>query len=1494
LELNVRLESPNESNFIAPNEKDIEIICRIFGVQDKFKYAQQVSTRLSTYTLSHSKNSLDRVESMHPWEVLYAYMWWILNTDDLLPYLDADQEMLEQPHVFQTVIASRNLSTEQQINGTKQYLDDIKKLDLNSVLKSDPNYWMFYWIIRAVCVSNFSDEAIDSISDDDYVQLVSILLMSPGYLHGATKQEQEKFMRRLVQKISKSKYSWYLRNSQSNFWKYLEKYFWEKEDSSIISKVSDDTWKVLHRILWLELIPSESEIRELSSYFWQEYRIQEIIELSYTLHKTLKETPIRTRQDLAWKDSTQIVMAHLSWALNTTAINEWKDYEQYRRELWNWACTAYWILVSRFFPEKQKERIISEAVKQPKNKDQDLTVQWEIDNMATVIAFLSYEQRLTEKYLSHNDFRETWVILLAYPWYLQSASNEEQARFFEMLFLSERDNPEFQNKDSSIWSYLIKYFWNIVDVRATYDHLFSRKITPETYLLRDITPEEIREKAQLTQLLSIFELSERKDYIFQLRQVLKQTEELAWVSVYDEFEWRDIQDIWLMYLWWFLDTRLFDNEKIPNLTKNIRYDTSWADMYYNMLFSSHQNDRKWQRLYLESFAAKEKDNIALTWLFMEEISMLTLGILLLKLPKELIEKSGISEEFQFQALLHLLVLPGYIQNTRLEEQKVFFSIFFKKLERRRISKNDRAIIDEYIEDVFWNIDTKSRNDLLWTSISGTKLTSIEAKEVREVLKSVRQWKRASDLITLRWRLNWCRGEAAKDELNLSEYIDFDIAAMYIAWGLAPSEYDDSLTSSDILGWSIPELLLNHKRHSLERQKWILLTEARKIPSMTEAELMMFSILLLKLDTTIVEIFLEDIDVVRLFSLILLDRRYLQATSQEERNTFFRYLFQYWESESLIQRHSVVSRYILKHFPDNDVVEEYLGWPESSSTEVVLSSQEKEKALTLPAITTDNTRIQREWETYTLTTDVELPEWVYFVIGIWSRKKGWDIKDISFQVFNSTEDITLDLVRGQWVIAGIHKSKSINTSILKANPERFETIAIPFPRQEPQKNSPPPKTPTKPTAKKATLTPKPEKEDWPDQSILELWVLSSIQDWIECEVIWHDGISEIDITPSNDFCEASFHCWIETNSYKIIYDLTQTPAKLISFLGIEWFKVLDSELQDKLNKVTQRQRSRYLEILEEGKQRDIHHSIDSIASFPYQYREAIAFFRACNTTDLVVPKIWNFRWKDIPGPIWCLPIPWPIQASIDKELGSRWFSVVFNQWDIILRHSDSNDKVIFDWISPRNIQEIVAKEWSSPNEKNRAIARYLLEYVLAIIVYSYYKNNRSKSKEQSEINKRKVKREGILAETKIRLDNEEADLIIWWDPEWRKDIWWFKASTSSKNILWKRGLIQIGNSNLTDSKREEIYNEIEAQMFQGKSKYLMNYFFDRIRATHWLKSEFAPIWKERWADIILWMNTPDIKLKEQICREALNRLRERKVSMVLMEPVSFGYNELLWN
>lgn len=229
------------------------------------------------------------------------------------------------------------------------------------------------------------------------------------------------------------------------------------------------------------LIPSEEDILNILWFLWiqEDTRwiyMQEASELISELTAIKQESPAKyiAVAGRTWENIDTAILSGLFWAdFNFSKLcSKWFISEDNTSEYF--CISQNWSTYSR----AAQKRFLAHFSKLDTDKLDIRTQSW-----IGLIILAEYKVRweissgLAKKFLWISKF------LLLYPSYIQSLSQSDQTVFFKLWFLSKEEKSGKITKESELWRYILKYFWELNFIREHLDvsiSIDSQKVIDDT------------------------------------------------------------------------------------------------------------------------------------------------------------------------------------------------------------------------------------------------------------------------------------------------------------------------------------------------------------------------------------------------------------------------------------------------------------------------------------------------------------------------------------------------------------------------------------------------------------------------------------------------------------------------------------------------------------------------------------------------------------------------------------------------------------------------------------------------------------------------------------------------------------------------------------------------------------------------------------------------------------------------------------------------------
>ncbi len=257
------------------------------------------------------------------------------------------------------------------------------------------------------------------------------------------------------------------------------------------------------------LIPSEEEILSVSWFLWIEedkiwVYMQEASELISELTAIKHENPAKyiAVAGRTWENIDTAILSGLFWAdFNFSKLcSKWFISEDNTSEYF--CISQNWSTYSR----AAQKRFLSHFSRLDINELDIKTQSW-----IWLIILAEYKVRWEISSALGKRFLSITKFLLLYPSYIQSLSQSDQTLFFKLWFLSWEETSASLTKESELWRYLLKYFWELKFIREHLDASTSantQKVIEDTRqaAANNITGEKITNLPNTQELEMIYDI----------------------------------------------------------------------------------------------------------------------------------------------------------------------------------------------------------------------------------------------------------------------------------------------------------------------------------------------------------------------------------------------------------------------------------------------------------------------------------------------------------------------------------------------------------------------------------------------------------------------------------------------------------------------------------------------------------------------------------------------------------------------------------------------------------------------------------------------------------------------------------------------------------------------------------------------------------------------------------------------------------------------------
>jgi len=329
--------------------------------------------------------------------------------------------------------------------------ENLKVSEKRKVLKMLDTYipknWFERWLIAMLIAKQ---ENKDNFTPEEFMSFGFGVLIYPQFLIQSDVQEQVNYFSLFFSSITNHDA---YKNTESPLWEYLKKYFWEIEIvKQELEKIEGKKQKELNAMLWISEEPEinidileSNELKAILTFYNQSdslaTTVNELINNLRKYHNPHIHTlnPNNPIASLYWNFSN---------ILPKSAKREWKLVD----------------LFLRFNDLSDNEKQVAAKNMTEAIKSQSIR---ELLDLWLITMFLT---KITE--IWNNEYclyiSNCSSMLLLYPHFLKSLSQEEIDKFFKIFFLWWKDKEEICNLESEFWIILLKYFWNNQVIQSEY------------------------------------------------------------------------------------------------------------------------------------------------------------------------------------------------------------------------------------------------------------------------------------------------------------------------------------------------------------------------------------------------------------------------------------------------------------------------------------------------------------------------------------------------------------------------------------------------------------------------------------------------------------------------------------------------------------------------------------------------------------------------------------------------------------------------------------------------------------------------------------------------------------------------------------------------------------------------------------------------------------------------------------------------------------------
>jgi len=1303
-------------------------------------------------------------------------------------------------------------------------------------------------------------------------------------------------------------------------------------------------------------VPPSEEIEKFLEVLWQADRKQQMIDFCHKVEKYRVQNDKLTDhglspllEDRAW--------CYMSWILNSTDLDGIKTNRKHTssdRDL------DYLHLLASIQQNTQTQKINMKRfhgsirdVHDPKN-----TKYYEEDAFITGITLVNYKKNIVTNTLSEKEivFVLTWHLI--HPWYLKKSSNAEKKQFFHLFLSAQKKFLYFQDPQSFFWEYILKYFWDIEIVQSHFERV-NKAALPSLNTVKDKANQILSHSSVSQRTPTQEEVSDICQYLWQLNRLqhimeliklLKKTKRSNKILTPTDTLGLQAEDV----VW-------------AHISGSIDFDLTTSNI---LVQKDPGGTMKGRPIYEGFLMSKRVPALTQVWLVesiseiftkrvspansQQEFSDMMMSIMLINYNDNLVDQQIDAKDF-FDVSLMFVFYPLYLLKADRGYQERFFELFFRGQEDREEIRDPESVIWRHLMKYLGDIPAvhKHYQKYFWSTVSENHKEKKLENELLELLTIFWYADKANRVLQLRKHLDSCSNShvpiKSLDDMEWRYlrdvwqiYLSGNLDISLLASGKFPvlKESKDEWKDQNMYDPLYTFLLVSDCLDLATRNKGLQdLLNDNQLKNTDlwiygdELADMVFAITSLKYNRLDANKMKQHYgDLFRKFLILLLCPGYLKNTTPIEQERFFSRFFSLLKKKKTSPEETDFLReYLFRDFWSVELVQKYfketskITRPTTKSKKGRRVGQKWKKRVSSP--TTPDSRDEEEEETQkeelpltrissirkhdfstkidgaicSLSSNLEPLPWFFFHVVVWDKTGSWKLKSPCTYIAEDIKNLEVDFALWKNIIQIIRLDTDAKLNRESLSTYRNDLITIPIQRDQEFE-----------TPKKIVTV------EVPDYDTLETFVSfqkNGVIDVNNNTITFLMPLSD-DFLDENNIRDVIQEC-------HIVYDISGSDPKLISYFGIDSYQVINTDnfetlenyCLDVMLKRIEEQDNHDKEILKAQEAREkqaekeklakqkqerksIEEWIDQLWELPKRYIDARNFLKICEENDLYH----TVQWQKILA--WTLPKGKSFLEKMKEDMKKIWYDISIQSWDrnVLTHLSLSNSKqqisIQIDLKATTDYKNICVVKSSETDTTQKWVIQYILEHILAYLLHSDY---------EKFADKQQVKRLAIEAQDREWLRDSTAkkvwlgtaSFIEWWKESAIGSQWWEHPDIDIYPILWRRWSINVWSwFKMNDELRQQYYEKLIELMFHSDSYVLVEYFYKRLLITlgktpgngiSAISNTKAKQVVKNHANTII--ENEDISVKIDVCEEVLKDIYDLWIPVYPMKPIDFSRREL---
>jgi len=439
---NILMENARSVNI--PLEEELESLLWVFWYKDRLPYMIELITKLEKLRISHKDTEIHEISLMKYEKIADLYLAGVVNDENLRNNFNK----VIPSDLAASLVGSVSIKQKEQKNRVNTFANDLKNISLSHCEGDERK------IFIAACIfMNFHKSVVqEKLKWSNLIYFLLLLLVYPEHLIACSSKYRKKFFSLFFKHAWETSWKDQIIDITSDLWKYIQKYFGELPElqkyipnSQSTQEVTESTNLSARKVLEaqnIEWLPTIEEINKILPFFNITCKKEGIIMFQRILEKYRQNNKITPKKSVLGMTLEEITFSYISWGTDQSILQRndiaWLDAISVRENSTG--------IEAMLLTSKKTGTLLQKTI------------------LKQIFKIFSVPRDYTDIRID---------MLLLHPGYLLKATSEEQDRFFELFFKSQKWKAEILDKNSFIWKHLNKYFWDIAAVKSQYGTLIS-------------------------------------------------------------------------------------------------------------------------------------------------------------------------------------------------------------------------------------------------------------------------------------------------------------------------------------------------------------------------------------------------------------------------------------------------------------------------------------------------------------------------------------------------------------------------------------------------------------------------------------------------------------------------------------------------------------------------------------------------------------------------------------------------------------------------------------------------------------------------------------------------------------------------------------------------------------------------------------------------------------------------------------------------------------